>query len=112
LEIATCTYFVVQSTRNRRLAASFFRHPGCHIGWTTTGGDAGFLYNLPGFGFIQELELLREAGFTPLEVIRAATQSGARALGHEDQVGTLKLGMKATSSRTVSSMTVSSCAMK
>jgi imidazolonepropionase-like amidohydrolase len=64
-------------------------------GLVPAGDDAGFLYNLPGFGFIQELKLLREAGFTPLEVIRAATQSGARALGHEDQVGMLKLGMKA-----------------
>jgi hypothetical protein len=64
-------------------------------GLVPVGDDAGFLYNLPGFGFVQELELLREAGFTPLEVIRAATQSGARALGHDDQLGTLKLGMKA-----------------
>jgi hypothetical protein len=66
-----------------------------HGGLVPVGDDAGFLYNLPGFGFVQELELLREAGFTPLEVIRAATQSGARALGHDDQLGTLKLGMKA-----------------
>jgi Amidohydrolase family len=82
--------------------AAFYR-PNCavscgcvgHAARRCTAGAAGFLYNLPGFGFIQELKLLREAGFTPLEVIRAATQSGARALGHEDQVGMLKLGMKA-----------------
>ena len=33
------------------------------------------------FAYIRELELLREAGFHPLEVIRAATLNGAEALG-------------------------------
>lgn len=64
-------------------------------GLVPVGDDAGYLYNLPGFGFVQELELLREAGFSSLEVIRAATQSGARALGHADQIGAIKIGMKA-----------------
>ncbi|MGC4252489.1 MAG: amidohydrolase family protein [Sphingobium sp.] len=64
-------------------------------GLVTVGDDAGYLYNLPGFGFLQELQLLREAGFSPLEVIRAATESGARAIGHDDQVGTVRPGMKA-----------------
>jgi hypothetical protein len=64
-------------------------------GVVPVGDDAGYLYNLPGFGFVQELELFREAGFSPLEVIRAATQSGARALGHEDELGTIALGKKA-----------------
>jgi imidazolonepropionase-like amidohydrolase len=41
------------------------------------------------------MELLREAGFSPLEVIHAATQAGARALGHEDSVGTIRVGRKA-----------------
>jgi hypothetical protein len=64
-------------------------------GLVSVGDDAGFLYNLPGFGFVQEMELLREAGFSSLEVIRAAKQSGARVPGHDDQVGTIKPGMKA-----------------
>jgi Amidohydrolase family len=80
---------------NFRLWMEFINEYKNRGGLVPAGDDAGYLYNLPGFGFIQELELLREAGFTPLEVIRAATQSGARALGHEDQVGMLKLGMKA-----------------
>jgi hypothetical protein len=80
---------------NYRIWMQFINEYKNRGGLVPAGDDAGFLYNLPGFGFIQELELLREAGFTPLEVIRAATQSGARALGHEDQVGMLKLGMKA-----------------
>ncbi len=64
-------------------------------GIVTVGDDAGYIYNLYGFGYVQELELLREAGFSPLEVIHAATQQGARSLGHEDQLGTIRVGRKA-----------------
>jgi hypothetical protein len=64
-------------------------------GRVTVGSDSGYIYNLYGFGYVQELELLREAGFSPLEVIHAATQEGARLLGHDDQVGTIRVGRKA-----------------
>ena len=49
-------------------------------GRVSVGSDSGFIYNLYGFGFVQEMELLREAGFHPLEVIRSATLDGAQAL--------------------------------
>src|SRR5699024_7833847 len=49
-------------------------------GRVTTGSDSGFIYNLYGFGYIRELELLQEAGFHPLEVIRSATMYGAQEL--------------------------------
>jgi cytosine/adenosine deaminase-related metal-dependent hydrolase len=64
-------------------------------GRVTIGSDAGYIYNLYGFGYIQEMELMREAGFSSLEVIHAATQEGARLLGHDDQVGTIRVGRKA-----------------
>lgn len=54
-----------------------FKNAGGHV---TTGTDAGFIYSTYGFAYIQELELLREAGFTPLEVIRSATLYGAEEL--------------------------------
>jgi imidazolonepropionase-like amidohydrolase len=49
-------------------------------GRVTTGSDAGFIYQLYGFGLIQEMEMLQEAGFHPLEVVRAATLNGATTL--------------------------------
>ena len=49
-------------------------------GKVCTGSDAGFIYKLYGFAFIRELELLQEAGFHPLEVVRAATLCGAEQL--------------------------------
>ena len=61
-------------------------------GRVTTGSDSGFIYQLYGFAYIRELELLREAGFNPLEVIRAATLMGAEALGMSDQIGTIEIG--------------------
>ncbi|WP_369059888.1 amidohydrolase family protein [Caulobacter sp. 73W] len=49
-------------------------------GRVTTGSDSGFIWKLYGFGYIEELELMQEAGFTPLEVVQAATINGARTL--------------------------------
>jgi imidazolonepropionase-like amidohydrolase len=41
---------------------------------------------------IGELQLLLDAGLTPMEVIETATRHAARACGHEDEVGTLEPG--------------------
>jgi len=49
-------------------------------GRVTTGSDSGFIYQTYGFGYINEFEMLQEAGFHPLEVIRSATLYGATAL--------------------------------
>jgi len=61
-------------------------------GLVAAGDDAGFIYSLYGFGLIQELELLEEAGFHPLEVIEQATLNGARVLGMEDRLGRVRAG--------------------
>ena len=39
-------------------------------GRVTAGTDSGFICKTYGFAYIEELELMREAGFLPLEVIR------------------------------------------
>ena len=49
-------------------------------GIVTVGSDPGYIYQTWGFSYIQELEMLQEAGFTPLEVIQAATINGAREI--------------------------------
>src|SRR5690606_2027170 len=61
-------------------------------GRVTVGTDAGFLYKLYGFSYINEMELLRESGFHPLEVIEAATMNGAEVLGMEKEIGSVKVG--------------------
>lgn len=64
-------------------------------GRVTIGSDSGYTYNLYGFGFVQEMELLREAGFSPLEVIHSATLQGARQLWIDDDYGSIEVGKKA-----------------
>ncbi|MBT8178710.1 MAG: amidohydrolase family protein [Eudoraea sp.] len=61
-------------------------------GRVTAGSDSGFIFQLYGFAYIREMELLREAGFHPLEIIKAATLNGAEALGMADQIGTVAAG--------------------
>lgn len=48
-----------------------------------------------GFGDQREVELLVEAGFTPLEAIHIATENGARFLHEGDWIGTLAPGKRA-----------------
>lgn len=64
-------------------------------GRVVTGSDSGFIYSVYGFGYVRELEMLQEAGFHPLEVIRAATLNGAELLGVDKQTGTIAAGKKA-----------------
>jgi imidazolonepropionase-like amidohydrolase len=68
-------------------------------GRVTTGSDSGFIYQLYGFAYIEELELLQEAGFHPLEVIRSATLNGAETLyepkGLPIEFGILRPGLLA-----------------
>jgi imidazolonepropionase-like amidohydrolase len=68
-------------------------------GRVTTGSDSGFIYQTYGFGYINELEMLQEAGFHPLEVIQAATMNGAITLeeprGKAPEFGIVRSGMLA-----------------
>jgi imidazolonepropionase-like amidohydrolase len=50
---------------------------------------------IAGFGDQREVELLVEAGFTPLEAIRIATYNGAEYLGDADRIGTIAAGKQA-----------------
>jgi len=50
---------------------------------------------IAGFGDQREVELLVEAGFTPLEAIHIATANGAEFLSEGDKIGTLAAGKQA-----------------
>ncbi|WP_299437613.1 amidohydrolase family protein [uncultured Aquimarina sp.] len=77
---------------NYRLWMTFINEYKNRGGRVTTGSDSGFIFQLYGFAYVRELELLREAGFHPLEVIRAATLNGAEALGVSDKIGSVEVG--------------------
>jgi len=77
---------------NYRLWMAFVNEYKNRGGRVTAGSDSGFIFQLYGFGYIRELELLREAGFHPLEVIRAATIHAAQALRMDRQIGSVEEG--------------------
>lgn len=81
--------------KNYQLWMTFINEYKNRGGRVTTGSDSGFIFQLYGFAYIRELELLREAGFHPLEVIQSATLNGAEALGMADEIGTIEIGKKA-----------------
>jgi hypothetical protein len=77
---------------NFRLWMLFLNDYKNHGGRVTLGSDAGYIWKLYGFAYIREMELLQEAGFHPLEVLRSASYLGAQVLNMEDQIGSVRVG--------------------
>ncbi len=59
------------------------------------GTDAGNTGTLHGPSIYREMQMMQEAGLTPLEVLRAATTNGAKVLGLEGKAGAIAPGMLA-----------------
>jgi hypothetical protein len=64
-------------------------------GLVGAGDDAGFIYQMYGFGLLRELELHQEAGFNTIKVIQHATGNNARILGKENEIGRIRPGYRA-----------------
>jgi imidazolonepropionase-like amidohydrolase len=77
---------------NYRLWMQFVNEYKNHGGRVTLGSDSGYIWKLYGFGYIREMELLQEAGFHPLEVLRSATINGAQVLNMDDRIGSIRPG--------------------
>jgi imidazolonepropionase-like amidohydrolase len=71
---------------------AFARAGGLLLAGPDPTGNGG---TLPGFGDQRELELLVEAGFTPLEAIHIATANGAQFEKRLDRIGTIAAGKNA-----------------
>jgi imidazolonepropionase-like amidohydrolase len=86
----------IEWKENFRIWMQFLNEYKNRGGRVCTGSDSGFIYKLYGFDYIRELELLQEAGFHPLEVIRAGTLCGAETLmepkGQKPEFGIIRVG--------------------
>jgi imidazolonepropionase-like amidohydrolase len=74
------------------LERQFVAAGGLLIAGPDPTGNGGVI---PGFGDQREIELLVEAGFTPLEAIRIGTLNGATYLGLADRIGSIAPGKNA-----------------
>ncbi len=75
-----------------RLEVAFYRAGGLLVAGTDPTGGGGVI---PGYSNQRQVELLVEAGLTPLEAIKIATRNGATYLGIADRTGTIAAGKQA-----------------
>lgn len=71
---------------------AFAKAGGLLLGGPDPTGNGGVL---PGFGDQREIELLVEAGFTPVEAIQIYSMNGATYLGQQDHIGSIAVGKQA-----------------
>jgi len=78
--------------RDMELEREFAQAGGLLLAGPDPTGNGGVV---PGFGDHREIELLVEAGFSPVEAIKIATLNGAIYQGKQDQIGTIAAGKNA-----------------
>lgn len=74
------------------LERAFARAGGMLVAGTDPTGAGGVI---PGYSNQRQIELLVEAGFTPLEAITIGTLNGARYLGRDNRIGSIAKGKQA-----------------
>jgi hypothetical protein len=90
--IALDSPMTTQLRKEMDFEIAFVKAGGLLLAGPDPTGNGGVL---PGFGDQREIELLVEAGFTPVEAIHIATENGASYLGQQDRIGTLVPGKQA-----------------
>jgi hypothetical protein len=78
--------------KDMALELAFARAGGLLVAGTDPTGAGGVI---PGYADQRQVELLVEAGFTPLEAISICTLNGARYLGRAARIGSLVVGKQA-----------------
>jgi imidazolonepropionase-like amidohydrolase len=78
--------------RNLQLEHDFVAAGGLLLAGPDPTGNGG---TVPGFGDQHEIELLTEAGFSPVEAIKVATYNGALYMAKQDSIGSIAVGKNA-----------------
>jgi len=84
--------FPVMFKKEMEFELAFVRAGGTLLAGLDPTGLGGVI---AGYGDHREVELLVEAGFTPLEAIKIASLNGAIFLGEQDHVGSIAVGKQA-----------------
>ena len=80
------------SRRPSHSSARSFGPAGCSSPAPIPPGSGGVI---PGYSNQRQIELLVEAGFTPLEAIQIGTLNGAKYLGQDARIGSIAVGKQA-----------------
>jgi enamidase len=88
----TQSLYVRLLPKEMALERAFVKAGGVLLAGTDPTGGGGVI---PGYSNQREIELLVEAGFTPVEAIRIATLNGATYLGRDGRIGTIAAGNQA-----------------
>ena len=88
----TQSVFAELFPKGMRLERAFVKAGGTLVAGTDPTGSGGVV---PGFADQRQIELLVEAGFTPLEAIAIGTLNGAKYLGREARIGSIVVGKQA-----------------
>jgi imidazolonepropionase-like amidohydrolase len=86
------TDFVALLRKAMDFERAFVQAGGLLIAGLDPTGNGGIV---AGFGDLREVELLVEAGFTPLEAIKIASFNGAKFLGEDARIGSINVGKQA-----------------
>jgi enamidase len=89
---STTSAYLTLYPKAAAMEAAFYRAGGLLIAGTDPTGGGGVI---PGFSNQRAIELLVEAGLTPLEAIKVGTLNGATYLGRADRVGSIAVGKQA-----------------
>ena len=84
--------YVTLFPKMMELERAFVRAGGMLVAGTDPTGSGGVI---PGYSNQRQIELLVEAGFTPLEAISIATLNGAKYLGRDSRIGSIAEGKQA-----------------
>lgn len=90
--VSSNTDYVKLFPKAMALERAFARAGGLLVAGTDPTGAGGVI---PGFSNQRQIELLVEAGFTPVEAIRIATLNGAAYLGRDKSIGSIEAGKQA-----------------
>jgi imidazolonepropionase-like amidohydrolase len=90
--VAADSGFVALFRKAMDFERAFVQAGGLLIAGLDPTGNGGIV---AGFGDLRQVELLVEAGFTPLEAIKIASFNGAKFLGEDARIGSIAIGKQA-----------------